>query len=219
MSPLLADLKLIGQHRKVELFVEDHCYLKGKRRSKTSQVLSIQQILRPERLMFSWKSQWDYLFLTAEKMRVKAFLLPRDQIPIAWFNSRPQGRYVKMPSGFEEYSVDVSSEESKVRGIEKIIDMEDRNGSIKAKRPIPVESTRREYLKKGYLGRKDSLDSGMWFQRWSTSGFLRGFGSADHGEARGLTYGQFSSEVMIEICYTRSVKTDSFLWSKPDMLQ
>ncbi|KAL8982261.1 MAG: hypothetical protein Q9205_003171 [Flavoplaca limonia] len=218
VSPLLADLKLIGHNRKAELFVEvkkEHCLLESDGRSKTPQLLYIRQVLRDRRLMFSWKSQWDYLFLTVKNMPTKAFLLPRDRIPIPWFNSWPQGEYLKMASGFEEYSVDVSSEESIVRDIERIIHREDQKGSMNATRPIPVDSAERKYLKKGYIGRKDSLDSGMWFQRWSTRGFLRGFGSADHGEARGLTYGQFGSEVMIEICYTskKGVVCDFGIWN------
>lgn len=205
VSPMLADMKLIDPSRKVEIFVEMKEKFCNLITTGHSQVLGFMQVRDGTRLTFSWKSQWDYIYSTVANMPSTAILLPRDEIPLTWFNFWPKksGFVLELEADFQQYSVDTHSDETMVQDIEKIlIRMEKKSGSMRAKRPIPVEVSEEEYSQRTTVHRQGGEH---WEERWSTSSFLRGLGSAEHGELRDLTYGQFASEVLIEICRARLV--------------
>ncbi|KAL8842075.1 MAG: hypothetical protein Q9170_000678 [Blastenia crenularia] len=205
VTPYLADLKSVGREQKVEEVLvelkERLCRLTG---SGRSQVLRFGQ--NPqwdlERLTFSWKSQWDFIYPTVADMPRKAFVLPRDEIPLEWLNARPYNEELssEVTTDFQDYAVDTSGNRTTAEGFERIIaSMEGKTGSMKAKREIPTQVSKEANLAKKYQLRQSS-DSELWVQCWSTNAFQRGFGSAEHGDTRALTYGQFASEVLIEIC-------------------
>ena len=150
--------------------------------------------------IFTWKAQWDYL-LTADVERDFAYFFPRDKIPAHWWD---RDGIKEVREGFQAYRIDLGEPQHTVRDIENVLDRtREENGSMRARHVRPVRPSTDEALKEtGYhLGRGDAGPVGRF--RWSTAGMRRGFGSAQHGELRGDTHGQWASEVLIELCRAR----------------
>lgn len=161
-----------------------------------SAVLQHEQFTQSHRKLFSWKAQWDYLLTANWGMNI-AYILPRDHIPANWWNASVP--LLEMSEGFQEYSIDLSRDVRIVQDIEKVLDTTRiKTGSMRAQKAIPIGQEPFDQIENDL----ESVDliSG---QRWSTSGFRRGFGSAKHGKLRGETYAVWVSEVLIESCRAR----------------
>ncbi|KAM0796555.1 hypothetical protein BDR22DRAFT_825007 [Usnea florida] len=161
------------------------------------QVLGHQAVYQAnQRPIFSWKAQWDYL-LSAHVGQRYAYFFPRDKIPADWWD---QDGTVKMSEGFQAYRIDLRRQEDIVRDMEIVLDRtRAETGSMRARHVRPVRPLTEAGEETGdHLGRGDLGLVGKY--RWSTAGWSRGFGSAEHGECRRNTYAQWVSEVLIELC-------------------
>ena len=202
VRPFGGDFKLIEISTKQEVFVE----LKDRLVEVVRDEESGLQVLRHPAVnqaygkpMFTWKAQWDYL-LSADVAQHYAYFFPRDKIPADWWD---QDGILEMSEGFQAYRIDLRHE-CIVRDMEKVLDRtRAETGSMRARHVRPVRPLIDEAGEEtGYhLGRGDAGLVGR--HHWSTAGMRRGFGSAEHGELRGDTYGQWASEVLIELCRAR----------------
>ncbi len=195
VRPYLGDMKIVEKSTGQEVMVElKEGYVQVGRQAVLRHVADDFR----QRPIFSWKAHWDYI-LTTDEIEGIAYMLPRDKIPANWWNaSRPPHGVLEMSVGFEEYSIDHRGDGQIVRDIEKILNMtQSKTGSMRAQKVIPVSHSNEPL---------DQVERGLGVcsdQRWSTSGYRRGFGSADHGELRGETYAVWASEVLIESCRAR----------------
>lgn len=202
----MGDLKIIETSTEQEVFLElkDNFFEIVEDEKSGLAVLRHKQTNQGLRKIFSWKSQWDYL-LTANWTKRIAYILPRDKIPADWWNASVSKEHeLKMLEGFEECFVDLRRDDQMVRDIEKVLNTtRTRTGSMRAQNAISIDHSTHEPFDEieDDLG-SDGFDL-VSRQRWSTSGFRRGFGSAKHSELRGETYAVWVSEVLIELCRAR----------------
>ena len=118
-----------------------------------------------------------------------------------------------MAEGFDTYAIDLSSRERTMRDIERVLTQAAaRKPSARDDLPqlqIPtslsaVDKLLRQRIDRGSTD-EDEEGSMSVDQRWSTSGFRRGFGFHHHRELRGPTYDFWQSELLKEQCRIRSV--------------
>ena len=203
VRPFGGDFKIIEISTKQEVFVElkDGLMEVIRDTGRGMQVLR-HRAINPanQRSVFTWKAQWDYL-LSADGAQQYAYFFPRDKIPANWWD---RDGVQEMREGFQEYRIDLGQQKSIVRDVEKVLDRtQAETGSMRARHVRPVRPMTAEALQQigDHWGGGDPGPVGRY--TWSTTGFRRGFGSAQHGKLRGDTYGQWASEVLIELCRAR----------------
>ena len=225
--PLFGDFKITQISTGIEIIVEikaDHCvYAPNKeiphmRHSQLSMGFTNRHI-------FTWKTQWDFLYTTTTKNRQQALFLPRDLIPPTWWNATPDnsGGTLEWPSTdvdiLKDYTVDLASDYQLVTDIERVLCSTKRQRtSMKPQRSVPsavrhvepptevcVEGPNHGNL----VGRAEDIvsRSGLnprW-RRWSSSQYQRGFGSNLHEQCRGKSYELWAAEALTELFRRRFV--------------
>ncbi len=155
-----------------------------------------------------------------------AYFIPRDAIPEHWWTHAPSLATDHMlkwsskePYTFSEYAVRFDTPDHLVRDIETILQRSKRQtNSMKPCRQIPLcplhtvdiyevdshPETRLIADEDSIDGREsleaNSEDESHPLEKWSTSTFDRGYGSAAHPELRGLTYEVWAAESLIKLC-------------------
>lgn len=163
--------------------------------------------------IFDWKATWDYIFTLSRadgKEETDALFLPRDCIPIHWWNSQLSEMMHIWSSlrlrELRKYYVDLTSPESVVTAVEGIIKGQTRQtGSMKAQRVIPLP--KRAVAPLDTDESADLVELGHIKHLWSTSMFRRGFGSTFHGNMRGGTPELWLAEALTEVCRKWYVST------------
>lgn len=176
------------------------------------------------RHIFSWKTQWDFLLTKHEDAQTQALFLPRDLIPVSWWNADPTSPDKKLawPSDavgvLKDYVVDLTSNSRLVADIESIFHLtETDRTSVKAVNSIP-EAPYQFVRQPKAPGTQDEpggtddppeivpLNTDYWRPRkWTSSSYQRGFGSSLHEDCRGNTYEVWAKEALWELCRARSV--------------
>lgn len=220
VCPLLGDLKFVDVTNGAEYFVEtkkNHWNIIEDEKTGSSIWRHSQAAMGfHERPIFTWKAQWDFLYTTQKFQRKpqdwRAFLIPRDEIPIHWWNTPLQRNgptWLDWPSkgvhSLDDYAVDLTADDLLVRDITKILETR-----RKARNPINMAQlhdwssseistslsdidTHPEYT-------GNDVDDEPREVAWSSSDYRRGFGSFDHPQLRGSTYDVWTAAVVMEIC-------------------
>ena len=203
VRPFGGDFKIIEISTEQEVFVElkDGLVEVVRDRGSGLHVLRHRAVNPPnQRPIFTWKAQWDYL-LSADDAQQYAYFFPRDKIPADWWD---RDGIKEMREGFQAYRIDLREQNSTVRDIEKALDRtRAETGSMRARHVRPVRPLTAEALQQIGYHRAGGGAAPLGRYTWSTTGLRRGFGSAQHGELRGDTVGQWASEVLIELCRAR----------------
>ena len=135
IRPILRDLKIIEKETtekgtKREVFVEAksaHCRIITNRVDGTTRLHHQANAVGDEtRLIFSWRAEWDYLYIVATNKQ--ALLLLRDRILREWWNNvdgqRNFGGWLEWPSNesFDQYLLPMDFQPHLVETIETIIE-------------------------------------------------------------------------------------------------
>ena len=232
--PITADFKFFQESIGLEIFVEakkSHCHF-NLDPGLYNFMNHSQWDSKMERLTFSWKAQWDYLYtLNGLGHEREALFIPRDLIPQTWWNARP-GTFeegLDWPKKdldiLRECVVPVTDDRLLALGIERILDMTERRiRSMKARNPVPITSSiantaaqtqenQAERLNENdnptlptvQQSIPDDLDIEDTPTAFDHRDYQRGFGSHLHEEARGLTYENWAKEALTELCRQWSV--------------
>ncbi len=140
LAPLLSDCKLVSIPTRQEIIVEcktGHFELM-REDAQGSWCLFHQgcALGYAKKLIFSWRSQWDYLYTKLARSHDGLFI-PRDRIPKGWWNYPPsKGEWLQWPAteDWARYKIDGRTNESLVTGMERILE----RYPWKATEPIPL---------------------------------------------------------------------------------
>ena len=207
IRPVFGDFKIVHLLTGEESFVEAktlHCRVEAVGSGTLLLQHSQTCLPDPDRAVFTWRAQWDYLYthVASDSSSEHALFVPRDKIPKSWWN-RPlsEGTVwldwpVDHPDKFEKYLVNRSSDARLVHDMEKIL----ATNSARAQEPISIAS-----VAAATLTEMDRPETPSFFreERWNTSIYRRGHGSAAHHTLRGDTYHGWASEVLLELCRAR----------------
>ncbi|KAL9035157.1 MAG: hypothetical protein Q9180_005010 [Flavoplaca navasiana] len=225
--PITADFKFFQESTGLKIFVEakkSHCKF-NLDVGAASFMSHAQWDSKMERLVFSWKAQWDFLY-TLDIHERQALFIPRDFIPQTFWNARPctADEWLDWPIDdldmLRECVVRVTNDRQLAIDMERILDMtERRTRSMKAQNPIPIKSSVAEMTAQMREVEADELEENdeptlptrqainlddLDIEDTPTSfdhrDYQRGFGSHLHEEGRGLTYENWAKEALIELC-------------------
>ncbi|KAL8651121.1 MAG: hypothetical protein Q9210_003441 [Variospora velana] len=139
VRPLVGDLKIIENETKSASYVELKsalCTIEPPKGLKSG-VLKHAQLYRGERPIFTSLKQWDYIF-TEVVGRPQAFMLPRREIPLDWWDSTDIS--VGTTESFGSYAIDRSSDERTVQDIERVLTLENaKRGSAEDELRFPQD--------------------------------------------------------------------------------
>lgn len=223
LAPLPADCKLVSIPGGEEIIVE--CKIgqyriksDGPSRPRTLQHMKATRVA--DRMIFTWRSQWDYIYTKHSRSR-KALFIPRDRIPKKWWNqpsSEGSGDWLQWPAtdDFARYEIDIGTDQSLVKGIERILE----GNPLKAMDPIPLAHVSPESMSETdtradtsqQMGLGERLSAGNWYE----NGFDRGFGSHNHGSIRAESYRVWAAEALSELCRSRQVSSNPALMLPSD---
>lgn len=217
--PVTGDFKIVHIATGTETLVEakkGHCQFRLDGREVTALRHDRYAMQFEGKEIFDWKATWDYIFTSSRangKEENDALFLPRDRIPINWWNTQSSETSHTWSSlrmqELRKYYVNLRSPESVVTAVEDIIKGQERQtGSIKAQRVIPLP--KRPSGAGALLDTDESADVvelGHIKHLWSTSMFRRGFGSTFHGSMRGGTPELWMAEALTEVCRKWYVST------------
>ena len=214
LAPLLGDCKLISIPTDEEIIVEcktAHCKLRHEDAQGSWCLLHQPYALGSSRLIFSWRSQWDYLYTKLAGSHEGLFI-PRDRIPKGWWNCPgSKGEWLQWPAteGWARYKIDRRTKESLVAGMERILE----RNPWKATEPIPLAPISPEAMtgidSRAHPDQHGGVAERLSTGRWYKNGFDRGFGSHHHKVLRADSYSLWAAEALIELCRFRQVYSTS----------
>ncbi len=214
VRPMLGDFKIAHLQTGEFSHVEDkilHCEVIYVEETEAYSLRHAQTcLMSPERAVFTWKAQWDYLYshinFNSNFGPKQALFVPRDKIPKSWWNVPLSDAtvWLKWPAdhseSFREYIVDTSANARLVRDMERILT------ANPAKAQAPVKVTEMALLADSLTEAEPTASAAESFlaeEKWDSSSFRRGHGSPAHPELRGDTYLAWASEVLLELCRQR----------------
>ena len=210
LAPLLGDCKLVSIPTGKEIIVEcktGHCELKREDGHGSWCLLHQGYASGSAKLIFSWRSQWDYLYTKLARSQ-DALFVPRDRIPKRWWNYPPsKGGWLQWPAteGWAWYKIDGRTNESLVTGMERILERH----PWKATEPIPLAPLSPESMTEidsrahpdQHGGVTERLSTGRRYE----NGFDKGLGSHHHEMLRAESYSVWAAEALMELCRLRQV--------------
>ena len=146
ITPIIGNCKLIHVSTGQEIVMEikdKHCWIIDSETSDKSVAHLIYAIGFKQRMIFTWKVEWAYLFTIIDDEQ--ALFIPRDQIPLSWWNNdlssgRPEQKPIlkwstnELSSCWKEYVVRLRDSLQTVRDMETIL----ANHQWNSLRTIPV---------------------------------------------------------------------------------
>ena len=210
LAPLLGDCKLVSIPTGDEIIVEcktGHCRLGRTNGPKVRRLLHAGYQMASQKLIFTWRSQWDYLYTKLSRSH-EALFIPRDRIPKGWWNyPNPKREWLQWPAteGWVRYKIDGHTNESLVTGMEEILE----SNPWKATEPISLAHLSPESMieidSRAHPDRHGGVDENRSTGRWYKDGFNRGLGSHHHKVLRGESYSVWAAEALLELCRLRQV--------------
>ena len=210
IRPVFGDFKITHLLTGEDSYVEDKiCHCRMEQNTETG-LLSLQHLqtslASTDRALFTWRVTWDYLYthITSSSGRQLALFAPRDRIPKTWWNVplSEEPVWLDWPAdhtdSWDKYLVDRTTDDRLVHDIEEIL----RKNPAKAQEPIPMASVNPATLTE-MNSQPETAQSFIPEEKWNSSTFRRGYGSAAHAELRGETYQVWASEVLLELCRAR----------------
>ena len=214
LAPLLGDCKLVSLPTGDEIIIEcktGHCRLGQTDVPGVWRLLHAGCASASARLIFTWRSQWDYLYTKLAESH-DALFIPRDRIPKGWWNyPASKGEWLQWPATEEwtRYKINGRTNKSLITGMERILE----SNPWKATEPIPLAHLSPEAMteidSRGHPDQHGDVAEHLSTGRWYKNGFDRGLGSYHHKVLRGESYSVWAAEALMELCRLRQVYSTS----------